>query len=85
MLPNGKADSDRLIVSANLARSSSPFAGLDLSLNSLNIQPNFDVAYTLTDDDGSSNSVAASIYWLSFLSADASLFLQSDSGIRVFS
>ena len=86
VVPTGRADSDRLIISANLARSDSPFAGLDLSLNSLNIQPTFDASYSLFDDDGTSNEAAsASLYWLSFLGYDSTMLLQSDSGMRLFS
>ena len=83
VVPIGKADSDRLVIGVDLARDASPFAGLDLSLNSLNIQPNFDASYSLTDDDGSSNSASAALYWLSFLGFDATLSLSSQ-GIKVF-
>lgn len=79
----GKADSDRLVIACNFARDSSPFTGLDLSLNSLNIQPNFDAVYQLTDDDGSSNAVNAALYWLTFIQYDAVLSL-SQEGVRVF-
>jgi len=79
----GRADSDRMVIACNFARDASPYTGLDLSLNALNIQPNFDSVYTLTDDDGSSNSVNAALYWLSFVSYDATLSV-SESGVRVF-
>jgi len=84
VVPTGRVDSDRLVIGVNLARDSSPFSGLDLSLNSLNIQPNFDASYTLVDDDGTT-PVSSPLYWLSYLGYDATLNLSANGGIKVFS
>lgn len=79
------ADSQRLILSAELARDSKPWAGLDLSLNSLQGEFTFDAQYQITDKDGSSNAVNADRYLHHFLGYDQSLLLSDDEGVVVFS
>lgn len=77
------ADSQRLVLGSDLARYSSPFAGLDLSLNPIRVEMEFDAQYQLTDKDGSSNAANADRYFHHFLVSDALVSI-SQNGVAVY-
>ena len=79
------ADSQRLIISAELGRDSTPWSGLDLSLNNLQAELTFDAQYQVSDKDGSSNQANAARYLHYFLGYDSSLVLSSSGGAVIFS
>ena len=75
-------DSQRFIVSAELARDPTPWAGLDLSLNALQATLNFDAIYYIGDKDETSPSTdAADRYFHWFLGYDQSLLLSSNGNV----
>jgi hypothetical protein len=81
-LTGGKNDSNRLILAVNMSRDASPFAGVDLSLNPLHVQPNLSAASVVTDMDGS-NSANSAIYLHSFVFHDQTISLSQDVGVQV--
>ena len=77
---DGKADSTRLILPANFSRDDSPWSGIDVTLHSINVLPNFDAAYQLSDMDGS-NGVDKPLYVHSFVGLDKVIMLSESGGL----
>jgi hypothetical protein len=79
----GATDSQRLIISADLSRDATPWAGLDLSLQPLQAELTFDAQSVITDLDGSSNSANADRYFNMWLLYDQAVSI-SENGVLVF-
>jgi len=78
----GRADSQRLVLAADFSRDPSPWSGMDVTLHSINLLPNFDATYALTDLDGS-NSTNSALYFHTFIGKDSVVMLSEQNGLTL--
>lgn len=78
----GKADSQRLSLCFDLARHFSPYSGVDLSLNYVEIDTRFSAQASISDMSGS-NSENTDRYFEIFVSADSVLSISESEGVLV--
>lgn len=81
---NGKLESDRLVLAVDLSRDASPYAGLDLSLNSLQCNVKYDAVFENVDYATGANAVTEKRYLITFVGYDSSLLLSEQAGVKLF-